>query len=65
MLARIIVSNRGLFATHFFSTWQNVPLAPPDAILGLNEAFSKDTSPSKVLLGAGAYRNDSGKVINE
>jgi len=65
MLSRIVLSKQLRFATHFFSTWQNVPLAPPDAILGLNESFSKDTNPSKVLLGAGAYRNDSGKVINE
>jgi len=28
-----------------FSTWANVPMAPPDPILGLSEAFKKDTHP--------------------
>jgi aspartate aminotransferase len=36
-------------------------MAPPDPILGLNDAFKKDTDPRKVLLGMGAYRCDKGK----
>lgn len=36
-------------------------LGPPDAILGLTEAFKKDANPNKVNLGAGAYRDDNGK----
>jgi len=36
-------------------------MAPPDKILGLNEAFKADTSPNKVSLGVGAYRDDNGK----
>ena len=36
-------------------------MGPPDAILGISEAFKKDTSPKKVNLGVGAYRNDQGK----
>src|SRR5687768_15350002 len=36
-------------------------MGPPDAILGVTEAFKKDTNPKKVLLGAGAYRDDNGK----
>ena len=36
-------------------------MGPPDAILGLTEAFKKDTNPKKVSLGAGAYRDDQGK----
>lgn len=36
-------------------------MGPPDAILGVTEAFKKDKNPKKVLLGAGAYRDDDGK----
>ena len=43
------------------STWSNVEMGPPDAILGITEAFKKDSSPSKINLGVGAYRDDSGK----
>jgi len=41
--------------------WKNVPLAPPDAILGVTQAFRKDPSPMKVNLGVGAYRDNTGK----
>lgn len=37
-------------------------MAPPDKILGLTEAFLRDTSPSKVNLGVGAYRDGNNKV---
>lgn len=36
-------------------------MGPPDAILGVTEAFKRDTNPKKVNLGVGAYRNDQGK----
>ena len=36
-------------------------MAPPDAILGVTDAFRKDTNPKKVNLGVGAYRDDNGK----
>lgn len=36
-------------------------MGPPDAILGVTEAYKKDTNPKKVNLGVGAYRDDSGK----
>ncbi len=36
-------------------------MGPPDAILGLTEAFKKDSNPNKVNLGAGTYRGDNGK----
>lgn len=36
-------------------------MGPPDPILGLNDAFNKDTDPKKVNLGVGAYRDDNGK----
>jgi hypothetical protein len=36
-------------------------MAPPDPIIGLNEAYQKDDSPHKVIIGVGAYRDDKGK----
>eukprot|EP00559_Dactyliosolen_fragilissimus_P007040 CAMPEP_0184856754 /NCGR_PEP_ID=MMETSP0580-20130426/1931_1 /TAXON_ID=1118495 /ORGANISM="Dactyliosolen fragilissimus" /LENGTH=449 /DNA_ID=CAMNT_0027351955 /DNA_START=71 /DNA_END=1420 /DNA_ORIENTATION=- len=40
--------------------WSNYEMGPPDPIIGLNEAFAKDTSPNKVNVGLGAYRGDNG-----
>lgn len=37
-------------------------MGPADPILGLNESFNKDKDARKILLGAGAYRDDAGKV---
>lgn len=39
-----------------------VPVAPPDAILGLNEAFAADKSPDKVNLSVGVYKDATGKT---
>lgn len=36
-------------------------MGPPDVILGITEAYKKDTHPNKVNLGVGAYRDDEGK----
>jgi aspartate aminotransferase len=36
-------------------------MGPPDAILGVTEAYKRDTNPKKVNLGVGAYRDDQGK----
>lgn len=36
-------------------------MGPPDAILGVTEAYKKDKSPKKINLGVGAYRDDNGK----
>ena len=36
-------------------------MGPPDAILGVTEAFKKDSNPKKMNLGVGAYRDDAGK----
>lgn len=41
--------------------WNNVQMGPPDVILGITEAFKKDSDPNKVNLGVGAYRDDNGK----
>lgn len=43
--------------------WNEIPLAPPDKILGISEAFQKDTNSKKINLGVGAYRDNSGKPI--
>jgi aspartate aminotransferase len=45
------------------SQWADVPMGPPDAILGLVDAFNKDTDPKKVSLSVGAYRDDNGKPL--
>ncbi|KAH8555210.1 aspartate aminotransferase [Umbelopsis sp. PMI_123] len=45
----------------FLSTWSAVPQGPPDAILGVTDAFKKDTDSRKMNLGVGAYRDDNGK----
>ncbi|KAL4771285.1 pyridoxal phosphate-dependent transferase [Aspergillus nidulans var. acristatus] len=43
------------------STWSNVPQGPPDAILGITEAYKADSFKEKINLGVGAYRDDQGK----
>merc|ERR1711976_1156787 len=43
------------------SFWAGVPMGPPDPILGVCEAFKKDSNPNKMNLGVGAYRGDDGK----
>lgn len=41
--------------------WEDVPMASPDAILGINEAFRKCTHNDKVNVCVGAYRDEEGK----
>ena len=36
-------------------------MAPLDPIIGLNESFNADDFPQKVIVGVGAYRDDTGK----
>ncbi|ORY78870.1 pyridoxal phosphate-dependent transferase [Leucosporidium creatinivorum] len=48
-------------ATRFASAWSQVKAGPPDAILGVTEAFKADKSPVKINLGVGAYRDAEGK----
>lgn len=38
-----------------------VPAAPADPILGLTEAFRKDTNPDKINLSVGVYQDATGK----
>lgn len=40
--------------------WNGIQAAPEDAILGLTEAFKKDTRFAKVNLGVGVYKDDDG-----
>lgn len=59
MLLSFLKNDRILY---FKSTWwDNVKMGPPDVILGITEAYKKDSSPNKVNLGVGAYRDDEGK----
>ena len=53
-------------STAIKSVWSAVPLGPPDAILGITEAFKADPAPEKINLGVGAYRDGKGKpyVLN-
>ena len=40
--------------------FESLTAAPPDAILGLNEAFKEDPSPQKINLGVGVFKDPSG-----
>ena len=40
--------------------FETITLAPPDAILGVTEAFNEDANPHKINLGVGVYQNDAG-----
>jgi len=40
--------------------FENVAMAPPDAILGLTEAFNSDPRPEKINLGVGVYKDENG-----
>lgn len=40
--------------------FETFEMAPPDAILGLTEAFNKDTNPDKINLSVGVYKDASG-----
>ena len=42
--------------------FQSVEAAPPDAILGLTDAYKADTNPEKINLGVGVYQDASGRT---
>ena len=42
--------------------FKNIEKAPPDAILGLNEAFKNERSSLKITLGVGVYRDEYGNT---
>lgn len=57
----IVLRSRQFNAIRTVSVWANVPQGPPDAILGITEAFKADGNSNKINLGVGAYRDDKGK----
>jgi aspartate aminotransferase len=42
--------------------FDSLPLAPPDAILGLTEAFKQDANPRKINLSVGVYKDEQGNT---
>jgi aspartate/tyrosine/aromatic aminotransferase len=42
--------------------FDSLPLAPPDSILGLTEAFKRDPNPRKINLSVGVYKDDQGNT---
>ncbi len=42
--------------------FDHLEVAPPDPILGLEEAFKRDPNPAKINLAAGVYRDESGNT---
>lgn len=42
--------------------FENLPIAPPDSILGLNDAFQKDPRQEKVNLTVGVYKTEDGST---
>ncbi|GMH80718.1 hypothetical protein TrLO_g12415 [Triparma laevis f. longispina] len=60
--ARTIALRQPLIGARSFSAvLTSVPAGPPDAIIGLTDAYNSSTAPHKVNVGVGAYRDDSGK----
>ena len=45
------------------NNFNDVPMAPPDPILGVKKRYDADPSGEKVDLGIGAYRNGQGKPV--
>lgn len=42
--------------------FETLEMAPPDAILGLTEAFKKDDNPNKINLSVGVYQDANGQT---
>jgi aspartate aminotransferase len=54
----------------YTNIFAKVPMAPPDPIIGIGQAYMADTDTRKVNLGVGAYRDDNSmpvvfKVVKE
>jgi len=58
-LPRAVATSGARYAGRW--TTEKVPMGPADPILGLNDAYNKDTFEKKMNLGVGAYRDDNGK----
>lgn len=59
--ARRLITRTGRSSARSVSAWAQYEMAPPDPIIGLNDAYRADDHPSKVIVGVGAYRDDLGK----
>lgn len=57
----LLKQKENIIARRYGSWFSAVQMGPPDAILGVTEAFKRDTNPKKINLGVGAYRDDNGK----
>ena len=42
--------------------FDSLPLAPPDSILGIGEAFKNDPNPHKINLSVGVYKDEQGNT---
>ena len=42
--------------------FDRVEMAPPDPILGLEEAFKRDPNPAKINLAVGVYKDAEGNT---
>ncbi|MFH4976808.1 hypothetical protein AB6A40_003517 [Gnathostoma spinigerum] len=61
-LQRLALAGNTLKMSKCCESWfSGVQMGPPDPILGVTEAYKKDTNPNKINLGVGAYRDDQGK----
>lgn len=50
-----------MLGSTFKAYFSDVEQAPPDAIFGIKNMYSKDTTEGKINLSVGAYRDDNGK----
>jgi aspartate/tyrosine/aromatic aminotransferase len=42
--------------------FESLPLAPPDPILGLTDAYKRDPNPHKINLGVGVFQDEAGQT---
>ncbi|XP_026464745.1 aspartate aminotransferase, mitochondrial-like [Ctenocephalides felis] len=47
----------------YYSYWVNIPLGPPDPIIGLMDTMRKDTHKNKVDLTMGTYHDENGPHV--
>ena len=47
--------------THSQSTFADVQKAPPDPMFDLKQRYDRDSTTTKIDLGAGVYRNEAGE----
>jgi len=62
-MLKLLTRNNLYKSVRYMSVWGNVLQGPPDPVLGVAEAFKKDTAANKVNLSIGAYRDNNGKPV--